>query len=151
MHGDFNAILSQSNKQGRRPVGSSSSSGNGFHNFILNSGMVDIGFSGNPFTWANGRFGDAFIQERLDRVVANGDWRLKFPRATLKDLPHTSFDHAMILLDTLGEQNVGPHQFRFESFWTRNPDSVNVVKSAWTFFGHGSPTFVLVNCRKNTS
>lgn len=49
---NFNAILSSSKKLGGRPVASSLSSG--FHNFLLNSGMVDIGFYGNLFTWAMG-------------------------------------------------------------------------------------------------
>lgn len=97
--GNFNAVLFQADKQGGHPVASSSS--RGFHNFLLNTGMVDVGFLGNPYTWTNGRHGRQFVQERLDRVVANGEWRLSFPRATLKHLPRTSSDHAIILLDTV--------------------------------------------------
>lgn len=75
--GDFNAILSQSEKQGGHPFASPFSSS--FQWFLLHASMVDIGCIDNPFSWANKRYGHSFIQERLDRVVANGDWHLAFP------------------------------------------------------------------------
>lgn len=93
----------------------------------------------------NGCYGGAFIQERLDRAIVNGEWRIRFPQATLKHLPSTLSNHAMILLDTVGEHSSGVHQFRFESFWTRDLGSFDVVKNAWTFSSNGSPAFALVN------
>lgn len=71
--GDFNAIMHQNDKWGGRPVGSSSISGL-MNRFLWQIGMIDLGFSGNPFTWSNGREGRGLIMERLDRGLANGDW-----------------------------------------------------------------------------
>lgn len=146
--GDFNALLYQADKQGGNLVASSSSGG--FRSFLLNIGMVDVGFVGNPFTWTNGRFRRNFIQERLDRVMANGGWCTSFPRAILQHFPRTTFNHAMLLLDTVGEQNSGPRQFKFELFWTRDSFSFDVVKKAWVFVGSRSHAFVMTQCLKNT-
>lgn len=123
--GDFNAILSQTEKQGGRLYASSSSSD--FPNFIFHTGTVDIRCWGNPFTWANARFGQAFIQERLDQVIANGEWQFPFPRVNLRNSPRCSSDHAMLLLNTDGEQGSGPHPFKFES-WAWDPTGQQVVK-----------------------
>jgi hypothetical protein len=49
--GNFNMILSQSEKYGGRPYACSSN--DAFHGFLDSFGMIDLGFSGNPFTWSN--------------------------------------------------------------------------------------------------
>lgn len=48
---DFDSLLSQADKIGGRPVASASSGD--FFNFMLNIGLMDIGYAGNPFTWNN--------------------------------------------------------------------------------------------------
>lgn len=111
---DFNALVSQADKYGGRPVSASSSCG--FQAFMLNSGLMDVGFVGNSFTWTNGQFGRRSIQERLDRGIANGEWRVAFPWAVIKHLPWVASDHAPLLLDTVGEQSSSPRPFRFEQF-----------------------------------
>jgi hypothetical protein len=45
---DFNMILSQSEKYGGRPYACSSN--DAFHCFLDSFGMIDLRFSGNPFT-----------------------------------------------------------------------------------------------------
>jgi hypothetical protein len=51
--GDFNSILSPNDKYGGRPYNSLLA--NPFMDFIDTFGMVDLGFSGNPYTWSNHR------------------------------------------------------------------------------------------------
>jgi len=46
--GDFNDITSQSDKFGGRPM--NCSFGNPFSSFMDSFGMIDLGFSGNPYT-----------------------------------------------------------------------------------------------------
>jgi hypothetical protein len=46
--GDFNMILSQQDKMGGLPYASSST--DYFHEFVNSFGLVDLGFTGNPFT-----------------------------------------------------------------------------------------------------
>lgn len=51
-----------------------------------------------PNTWTNRRKGGHRINERLDRALANSDWRLLFPEAIVKDLPRFYSDHCPILV-----------------------------------------------------
>ncbi|KAL0014567.1 hypothetical protein SO802_001636 [Lithocarpus litseifolius] len=67
-------------KLGGRPVAESFSRGPQL--VIEENGIIDMMFSGNPFTWSNKREGLANIKERLDRAFANDRWRFLFPRAT---------------------------------------------------------------------
>ncbi|KAK9285129.1 hypothetical protein L1049_024314 [Liquidambar formosana] len=97
--GDFNCVLSQADKKGGRPFACPSSGGLGG---VMDSfGLIDLGFASNPFTWSNKRCNLANIQECLDRRIANADWRLLFPFASLLHLLATASDHSPILIDSL--------------------------------------------------
>ena len=65
-YGDFNEILTMEEKQGGliRPLRPMQE----FREVLLQYGLVDLGFQGNIFTWSNGREGEGFVQERLDRA-----------------------------------------------------------------------------------
>jgi hypothetical protein len=41
-------------------------------------GLSDLGFFGPKFSWRNNREGDDYIEERIDRVVANSSWLTRF-------------------------------------------------------------------------
>ncbi|XP_059432574.1 uncharacterized protein LOC132165893 [Corylus avellana] len=114
--GDFNMILSQSEKYGGRPYACSSN--DPFHSFLDSFGMIDLGFSGNPFTWSNKRQGHRLIKERLDRGIANSHWIHLFPHFSVQHLPAYSSDHNPIILDTAPSNLFLPRPFRFEEFWT---------------------------------
>jgi hypothetical protein len=127
--GDFNSILSQSEKQGGRPVASTSHCP--FKNFIENFGMVDLGFAGNPFTWSNNRKGLENIKERLDRGLASPSWVHLHHEFSLIRLPAIIFDHNPILLNTNSSSCFLPRPFRFEEFWTKDPSCGQVIEEAW--------------------
>lgn len=63
------------------------------------SGLVDIGFTGDIYTWNNKRVGGANIKQRLDRVLENIEWRLIFPKAILHHLTINKSDHKPIMLE----------------------------------------------------
>jgi len=75
--GGFNAISSPFDKYGGRPFHSSFN--NSFTHFLNSMGMIDLGFSGNPYTWTNHRQGLGLIKEFLDRGIASLDWIHTFP------------------------------------------------------------------------
>ncbi|KAJ4825014.1 hypothetical protein Tsubulata_032297 [Turnera subulata] len=52
-----------------------------------------LGYNGSPFMWEHGG-----VQERLDRALANTDWRLTFPDADVFHLPGTKSDHSPVLV-----------------------------------------------------
>jgi exonuclease III len=67
---------------------------------------LDLGFRGPKFTWNNGQKGDAFIKERLDRVVANAGWCTIFPNADIKVKEAMSLDHCPLFV-TLNDEKRG--------------------------------------------
>lgn len=62
--GNFNSICCQLDKSGG--ISFCSSSTGGLLSFVNEVGLIDLGFSGNPFTWNNRRSGVDNIQECLD-------------------------------------------------------------------------------------
>jgi hypothetical protein len=145
--GDFNVILSQDDKSGGRPFASSST--DLFYNFVHDNALVDLGYSGNPFTWNNKRMGQANIKERLDRSFANQAWIHFFPDTVTNHLPTTVSDHNPIILSTTWNSVKLPKSFWFESFWTRDASSYLVIAKAWSPPILGSADFIV--CKKWTA
>lgn len=87
-------------------------------------GLLNLGFSGNLFTWNNQRGGKHNIQERLDKSFENDEWRLMFSQALVSHLAALDFDHKPILLKLyrVGMSRLKP--FPFEGMWTRDPTVV---------------------------
>ncbi|KAK3014543.1 hypothetical protein RJ639_008317 [Escallonia herrerae] len=147
--GDFNAVVDQTEKKGRLPVASSSDGGLG--GFINSHHLIDLGFSGNPFTWNNNRPLAANIQERLDKAYSNSEWRALFQDATITHIPGKSSDHLPIVLHTHSSKPPSLKPFKFEAAWTRDLSSHQVVKSAWRKQFFGTPEFVLCRRTDNVS
>ena len=95
--GDFNEILSFDEKKGGNPRQVTPMLA--FRHTLLQCGLADLGFRGYWFTWRNGRYGVAFMEERLDRFVATLEWREMFPKAIVHRLAVSYSDHDPILLD----------------------------------------------------
>lgn len=55
---------------------------------------------GHVYTWNNKRGGLANIQERLDKGIANEEWKLMFPDAKITHLAALNSDHKLFLLKT---------------------------------------------------
>ena len=70
-----------------------------FRSTLLHYGLVDMGFQGNIFTWNNGRPGEEFVQERLDKACATLEWRAMFPHAKVIHLQSIYSDHIPILIN----------------------------------------------------
>ena len=139
--GDFNAILSSAEKKGGSSFGSSSHSL--FGNFVQANGLVDLGYSGNPFTWSNKRKGHFNIKEHLDRGLSNHCWIHLFPNANISHLPALDSNHNPLLLSTSGDFSNLPKPFKFEAFWVRDISSHSVIAKAWNSPFNGSAAFAL--------
>ena len=74
-----------------------------FKETLLHCGLEDLGYHGYPFTWRNGRPGEAFVEVRLDRACTLLEWRSVFPSAKVAHLQVSYSDHDPLLVgDLLG-------------------------------------------------
>jgi len=105
---------------------------------MFDFGAIDLGYSGNKFTWAKGRWGNAMIKRKLDRGIANISWRLAFPKASLSHLGAIMSDHTPILLDTNPVEDFAHRPFHFEVAWLRDERCLPVIEKAWEVVPRGS-------------
>lgn len=103
---DFNEIICLSEKKGgnERSLGSVSQ----FWNELIECALQDLGFSGPPLTWNNGRDAEANIQERLDRVLADENWRRLFPSDVNHYLPFWGSDHRDLFVELVPSHEKKP-------------------------------------------
>uniref|UniRef100_A0A7N2M9L9 Reverse transcriptase n=1 Tax=Quercus lobata TaxID=97700 RepID=A0A7N2M9L9_QUELO len=139
--GDYNEILSSSEKNGRLPKPLPPMVE--FQSALLFCGLIDLGYNGYRFTWRNGRAEEAFVEERLDRACALVEWSELHPRAKVTHLTASYSDHDPILLDTTPDAAPTPHRrqklHRFEEKWEleelmeqgyeQNLQSINELKN----------------------
>lgn len=95
--GDFNFTLNENEKFGGKK--GSSSAPNYLKELTFDFGAIDLGFSGNKYTWAKGKWGNAPIKRRLDRGIASISWGLAYPKASIALLRAIKSDHTPPLLN----------------------------------------------------
>jgi hypothetical protein len=111
----------------------------GDFNVIASPALVDIGCSGNIFTWRRIENKQVKIHERLDRCLANVDWCTLFPNTKTEHGLFEASDHKPIFLD-LAVKTPGRKPFRYEANWKSCPDFDNTVITAWSSVQEGSRT-----------
>ncbi|XP_074374021.1 uncharacterized protein LOC141714399 [Apium graveolens] len=95
--GDFNDMLYMHEKRGgrRHPF----SLLKGFSDTLQECGLTDLGFVGEQFTWKRSRGQHNWVQERLDRGVANNAWKELFPGAEVCVIEVATSDHLPIHIE----------------------------------------------------
>ncbi|XP_075655028.1 uncharacterized protein LOC142625223 [Castanea sativa] len=127
--GDFNFIVNEEDQLGGNKGGLSST--NYLKELLFEFNVVDLGYSGNKYTWAKGKWGKASIKMRLDKGVASISWRLAYPRATIMHIGDIKSDHALILMDTNPSGSFTHRPFRFEAVWFRDERCSAVIEEVW--------------------
>lgn len=135
--------------------GRSNSQMTAFRQALENCELADLGYRSPKFTWSNSRDSLKFKKERLDRGVANSEWRGLFPEMEVVVETTLCSDHTPLILCLLGE-NVcrGQKRFRYEAFWQREEGYNEVLKHAWVSttefdFSWGDFEAILSRCQKN--
>ncbi|CAM8880738.1 unnamed protein product [Rhodiola kirilowii] len=105
---------------------------NNFRGHMEDCGLSDMGFRGFLFTFTNHREGDREVRARLDRAVANGEWRNLHPKAEVRHLHLHTSDHQAIIVNTMGECEIKKKElFRFEAMWLDHPGLEDLMKNFW--------------------
>jgi len=134
-YGDFNEILFNHEKEGGPPRAESSMEK--FRSALEDCDLHDLGFVGDAFTWRNHHhMASSYTKERLDRAVANGEWRARFPLVRVLNGDPRHSDHRPIVVD-LGERvSRGWRQpmdmlHKFEARWLEEEECSTYVEAAW--------------------
>lgn len=128
--GDFNEILFHSEKRGG--TRKSNVLLEDFKDVLNECNLFDCHASGYKYTWSNCREG--LIEARLDRFLANPEWKLMFPRACFSNEEGLSSDHLPVVVKGGGEKPRKRRKrkvFRFEAMWLRDPACEELVMNEW--------------------
>ncbi|KAM0908155.1 hypothetical protein ACQ4PT_015643 [Festuca glaucescens] len=91
--------------------------------------MVDLGFTGLPYTYDNKRKGRANVRVRLDRAVASADWLDMFGEAVVEHLVSPVSDHTPILVRLL--QEARQPRRHYEVWWEQEAELPELIAQAW--------------------
>ncbi|CAM8897072.1 unnamed protein product [Rhodiola kirilowii] len=116
--GDFNEVCFGWEVRGARVRGEWQMKA--FREVLFECGLTDLGFKGCPFTFSNKRRGKLEVKARLDRVLANAEWRSAFPSAQVSHITTCTSDHYLMALDfrSSGRKHKS-RLFKFEPMWLR--------------------------------
>ncbi|XP_071923234.1 uncharacterized protein [Coffea arabica] len=137
--GDFNDLRTNEEKWGgqERAEGSFRE----FNRFIRENDLMDLGYQGVPWTWRNSWKGDGEVKERLDRCLCSTEWMNKYEKARCTHVETEASDHLMLLIDTNPDNTKRRRRFYFDQRWTKDPETKNVIKGAWSKDISGSKMF----------
>lgn len=127
--GDFNELLSQSEKLGgnpyvlRRVVN--------FQSFVSDCELLEIEAKGARYTWCNQRLDDAHVKERFDRALGNIPFRDEFQKALVVHREPLDSDHHLLLLKLCFEGIKSPRAFKFEALWVTHPEFLPLMNKCW--------------------
>ncbi|XP_078165206.1 uncharacterized protein LOC144559912 [Carex rostrata] len=126
--GDFNAITHNSEKLGGNQI--LKKKHKQFRSFVQRTRLIDLGYGGSAYTWANNQKGRDLILERLDRGLASAYSIHMFPNSKVLHLPDFSSDHLPILLKTQPTQKKERKSFQVEQWWMQDPNFNEVCERA---------------------
>ncbi|KAF9588988.1 hypothetical protein IFM89_017667 [Coptis chinensis] len=126
--GDFNDILYREEKSGGNPVGNQESKH--FMEMVNICGLIDLGFNDPIYTWCNNQQGRNRVFKRIDRFLANAQWRVLHPNAKVFHKPNLESNHKILLLHLNSAQSKLRSPFRFEVMWLSDPTCKSVIHNA---------------------
>ncbi|KAK4706667.1 hypothetical protein R3W88_033767 [Solanum pinnatisectum] len=127
--GDFNVITNMEEKIGGMPYNMNKSLE--FISVIEACGMIDLGYTGLPYTWCNQRNAYASVWKKLDRSMVNDKWLETMPQTTIEHLSSVGFDHSPLLLEMVRKNDDHIKYFQFLHCWVDNDSFMETVQNCW--------------------
>lgn len=138
--GDFNQLSSLEDKFGGSPI---IRGGERFNEWLIDTGVIEVPFSGPRFTWTNKREGRKLIMERLDRAYVSQSWFDEFPNGRVYNEPLVCSDHAAILYNSDCVTRFSNRPYQIESWCLQFPEIKELVNCSWNSRCLGSSMFRL--------
>ncbi|KAL9683559.1 hypothetical protein QQ045_015381 [Rhodiola kirilowii] len=128
--GDFNEVCFSWKAVGVKPRDESNM--RRFREVLDFCGLSDLGFEGKPYTFTNKRRGNREAKARLDRVVANGSWRMLFPDHKVNHIWANASDHCPIAIDLVERRRCSKSSdFKFETMWMKHDKYLEKFEEIW--------------------
>uniref|UniRef100_A0A803KXJ5 Endonuclease/exonuclease/phosphatase domain-containing protein n=1 Tax=Chenopodium quinoa TaxID=63459 RepID=A0A803KXJ5_CHEQI len=133
--GDLNLMLTSDEKKGGRDFNMAEAEI--LRRTVDLCELEDMGFVGHNYTWTNNRGGDKNVQERIDRFLANKEWKELFSASFVSHLSKRKSDHLPLLLcisEDIGKQKKKKKRklYRFEEMWLRDESCGDIVANTWS-------------------
>ena len=88
--------------------------------------LVDLGYSGYPYTWDNKRQGGDDVQVRLDRATCNDGFAEMFVDITIEHIIMEESDHVALVIRAMEtaphSARAGPRPFKWEEAWVKHTE-----------------------------
>ncbi|XP_041027017.1 uncharacterized protein LOC121267238 [Juglans microcarpa x Juglans regia] len=105
-----------------------------FREALIDRNLYDLGWKGDRFTWSNTHGDESFTKERLDRVIANTEWREVYKESRVEVRVASSSDHKPLLVHLMKQkeaEGVKRRSFKYKASWALEDDCELVLKTAW--------------------
>lgn len=105
-----------------------------FREVTEDCGLIDLGFSGLPYTWDNRQEGSANVKARIDQAFGNDGLLNLFQVVEVKHISVVQSDHCMIhteLKKHISHRPLGRRAFKYENIWQTHGDYDKVVVDLW--------------------
>nr|GMD77815.1 ribonuclease H [Ipomoea batatas] len=129
--GDYNDLLYPEEKRGRHPHPNWLIAG--FSEAVADSGLQDVVFKRNQFTWEKSRGTPDMIEEKLDRILATDSWLTLFEGVKACSLTCPYSDHLpLVLTPVVLSQTTRRRRFCFDNMWIREDKCREIVTNSWS-------------------
>lgn len=140
--GDFNNVLSAQDRISGRLV--TEEEYRHLQEMMQHTGLSEVDNIGDHFTWSN-KHSVGTIYSRIDRILGNVDWFQETRNKSLKCLPPSVFDHAMLCLEENKSRITKARRFKFYNCLTNMEGFAEVVERSWKEPISGTTMFILWN------
>ena len=146
LSGDFNVCFDVSEKHGGRVCWNNDMGD--FRDCILSLGLTDLRFNGDLFTWCDGNI-QSPVYRKLDRVMVNANWLVKFDLSSASFLNKGLSDHCPAATDLGVARTFRPKPFKCFNFLCEHPLFLETVSRCWNSEIRGDPWFILTSKLKS--